>query len=110
MAQHRLRSPKIHVTFRKAFGFGTSIMAQNPFDGQTLSYAFPTATLGAMPAESGSRAARLDDGERARVVREQASGAWQMAARFGYDDILDPRELRNAILAGLSLLENRLGR
>lgn len=107
-AQRRLRSPKIHVTLRKAFGFGTSIMAQNPFDRQTLCYAFPTVALGAMPAESGSRAAKLEDAERERLVREQAAGAWKMAARFGYDDILDPRELRNAILSGLSLLDNRL--
>ena len=108
-AQRRLRSPKIHVTLRKAFGFGTSIMAQNPFDRQTLCYAFPPVTLGAMPAESGSRAAKLDDAERARVARQQAAGAWPMAARMGYDDILDPRELRNALLSGLALLENRLG-
>ncbi len=106
-AQRRLRSPKIHVTLRKAFGFGTSIMAQNPFDKQTLCYAFPTVTLGAMPAESGSTAAKLSDEERARVVEEQTSGAWKMAARMGYDDILDPRELRNAILNGLSILDNR---
>lgn len=107
-AQRRLTSPKIHVTLRKAFGFGTSVMAQNPFDKQTLCYAFPTVTLGAMPAESGSTAAKLDDEERARIVNEQSAGAWKMAARMGYDDILDPRELRNAILNGLALLENRL--
>ncbi len=107
-AQRRLESPKIHVTLRKAFGFGTSIMAQNPFDKQTLCFAFPTVTLGAMPAESGGRAAKIDDEERARLVREQSAGAWKMAARFGYDDILDPRELRDALLSGLSVLENRL--
>ncbi len=107
-AQRRLKSPKIHVTLRKAFGFGTSIMAQNPFDKQTLCYAFPTVTLGAMPADSGGKAAKLGGEERARLVREQAAGAWKMAARLGFDDILDPRELRNAVLNGLSLLENRL--
>ena len=109
-AQRRLTSPKIHVTFRKAFGFGTSIMAQNPCDRQTLCYAFPTVTLGAMPAESGADAAKLDAAERERVLREQSAGAWKMASRLGYDDILDPRELRNAVLSGLSLLENRLDR
>ncbi|MDG2306555.1 MAG: carboxyl transferase domain-containing protein [Candidatus Binatia bacterium] len=107
-AQRRLTSPKIHVTLRKAFGFGTSIMAQNPFDRQTLCYALPTVTLGAMPADSGGKAAKLDDEERARLVKEQSAGAWKMAARLGYDDILDPRELRNGVLNGLSLLDNRL--
>ena len=107
-AQRKLKSPKIHVTLRKAFGFGTSIMAQNPFDRQTLCYALPTVTLGAMPAESGGRAAKLSADEQAAVEREQAAGAWKMAARFGYDDILDPRELRRGILAGFALLRNRL--
>ena len=51
-AQHRLQVPKLHVTLRKAFGFGSSIMAMNPFDGQTISLAFPSITLGAMPASS----------------------------------------------------------
>jgi len=109
-AQRRLRSPKLHVTFRKAFGFGTSIMAQNPFDRQTLCWAFPTVTLGAMPAESGGRAARLDEPEQERVEREQSAGAWRIAERFGYDDVIDPRELRNVLLSGLDLLENRLAR
>ena len=35
-AQSRLTGPKLHVTLRKAFGFGSSIMAMNPFDGQTV--------------------------------------------------------------------------
>ena len=39
-AQRRLRTPKLHVTLRKSFGFGASSMAQNPFDNQTLSFAF----------------------------------------------------------------------
>jgi hypothetical protein len=31
-----------------------------------------------------------------------------MAAGMGYDDVIDPRELRNALLAGLELCERRL--
>ena len=50
--QHRLTVPKLHVTLRKAFGFGSSIMAMNPFDGQTITLAFPSITLGALPASS----------------------------------------------------------
>ena len=48
--QHRLTVPKLHVTLRKAFGFGSSVMAMNPFDGQTITLAFPSITLGALPA------------------------------------------------------------
>ena len=29
------QTTKLHVTLRKAFGFGSAIMAMNPFDAQT---------------------------------------------------------------------------
>lgn len=103
VAQHRLQSPKIHVTLRKAFGFGSSLMAMNPFDGQSLSLSFPAITLGAMPAESGSAAAKLDEETRARIRAEQAGGAFHLADKLGFDDVIDPRELRNALLSGLRL-------
>lgn len=106
-AQRRTRSPKLHVTLRKSFGFGASTMAQNPFDNQTLSFALPGVTLDAMPAASGGRSAKLDAETQERVERRQQSGPWGMAAGLTYDDVIDPRELRNALLAGLSLLEGR---
>ncbi len=70
--QHRLTVPKLHVTLRKAFGFGSSIMAMNPFDGQTITLAFPSITLGAMPASSEGTAV-ADPEERARLAAEQAT-------------------------------------
>ncbi|HQX79514.1 MAG TPA: carboxyl transferase domain-containing protein [Steroidobacteraceae bacterium] len=107
VAQHRLQVPKLHVTLRKAFGFGSSIMAMNPFDGQTLSLAFPAITLGSMPAASGAAAAKLDEATRERIAAEQAGGAFHVADRLAYDDVIDPRELRNALLQGLKLAEGR---
>ena len=107
-AQHRLTVPKLHVTVRKAFGFGSSIMGMNPFDGQTLNLAFPAITLGAMPAESGGRAAGMSEDDRVRIAAEQASGALSLADRMVYDDVIDPRDLRNALLGGLMLAANRL--
>lgn len=107
VAQHRLRVPKLHVTLRKAFGFGSSIMGMNPFDHQTLSLAFPAITLGSMPAASGAAAAGLDEAARARIAADQSDGAWQLADRLGYDDIIDPRDLRDALLHGLSLADAR---
>ena len=62
VAQHRIDAPKFHVTFRKAFGFGSTVMAMNPFDGQTLTLAFPAVTLGASPAASVAESSKLDDG------------------------------------------------
>lgn len=102
-AQRKLESTKIHVTLRKAFGFGTTIMGQNPFDNQTACFALPTATLGAMPAASGGRSANLDADTQAEVEAKQAGGPWALAERFGYDDILDPRELRDRLVATLQL-------
>jgi acetyl-CoA carboxylase carboxyltransferase component len=106
-AQRRTRVPKLHVTLRKSFGFGASTMAQNPFDNQTLSFAFPGVTMDAMPAASGGRSAGLDDATQERVEHKQASGPWAMAAGMTYDDVIDPRELRNALMAGLDLIEGR---
>ncbi len=102
-AQHRLKVPKISVTFRKAFGFGSSSMAANPFDHQTLMLSFPAVTMSSMPAAPGGQSAKLDDETQAKVEEAQAAGPWRSAAGMGYDDIIDPRELRNAILSGLDL-------
>ncbi|MDE2596785.1 MAG: acetyl-CoA carboxylase carboxyltransferase subunit [Sphingomonadales bacterium] len=107
-AQHRLTVPKLHVTMRKAFGFGSSIMGMNPFDGQTLNLAFPAVTLGAMPADSGGRSAGMDEAARARIAEEQTAAALSLADRMVFDDVIDPRELRNALLGGLALAANRL--
>jgi methylmalonyl-CoA decarboxylase subunit alpha len=104
--QHRLAVPKLHVTLRKAFGFGSSIMAMNPFDGQTITVAFPSITLGALPASSEGSAV-ADPEERARLAAEQANASITAASRLAYDSVIDPRDLRNALLAGLSLAEGR---
>jgi acetyl-CoA carboxylase carboxyltransferase component len=107
-AQHRLQVPKLHVTLRNAFGFGSSIMAMNPFDGQTITLAFPSITLGALPAASDASAVS-DPEERERIAVEQANSSVRASSRLAYDAVIDPRELRNALLAGLSLAEGRLG-
>ena len=106
-AQHRLKGPKLHVTVRKAFGFGSSVMAMNSFDGQTVSLAFPAVTLGALPVRSGAASAKLDEAETERIAEEQAAGAFRIAATLGYDDVIEPAQLRNALLNGLRLSEGR---
>jgi methylmalonyl-CoA decarboxylase subunit alpha len=107
-AQHRLKTPKLHVTLRKAFGFGSSIMAMNPFDGQTITLAFPSITLGALPATSDASAV-ADPEERDRLASEQANASVRASSRLAYDAVIDPRDLRNALLAGLSLADGREG-
>ena len=107
VAQHRLKVPKLHVTLRKAFGFGSSVMAMNPFDNQSLSVALPGVTLGAMPVAGVAESAKLDATTQARIAAQQAGGAYQLAGLLGYDDVIDPRELRNCLLRGLELAEGR---
>jgi len=106
-AQAKLEVPKLHVTLRKAFGFGSSIMAMNPFDRQTVTLAFPGATLGAMPAAGGAAAARADAELQRDLAGAEAFGPWSVADTLGYDEVIDPRELRNALLAGLRLAAGR---
>ena len=106
VVQHRLTVPKLHVTLRKAFGFGSSIMAMNPFDGQTITLALPSITLGALPASSEGSAV-ADPEERARLAAEQSNASITAGSRLSYDAITDPRDLRNALLAGLSLAMGR---
>ncbi len=106
-AQHRVRSSKLHVTVRKAFGFGSSVMAMNSFDGQTVSLAWPAVTMGALPVRSGADSAKLGAEDVERIADEQAAGAFRIAATLGYDDVIEPQQLRNALLDGLRLSEGR---
>jgi acetyl-CoA carboxylase carboxyltransferase component len=101
VAQRRVRSPKLHVTVRKAFGFGSSIMAMNPFDDQTTTLAFPGVSLASMPAGSGGRASGLGVDDQTEAETHQAAGPYRTASSMGYDDVIDPRELRDRLLAAL---------
>jgi acetyl-CoA carboxylase carboxyltransferase component len=106
-AQHRLRSPKLHVTLRKAYGFGSSLMAMNPFDAQTVTLALPGARLGAMPATSGAEAAKLEADATAVLEHAELGGAYSSADTMGYDEVVQPGELRNALLDALRLTATR---
>ncbi|MBL8778155.1 MAG: hypothetical protein JNK12_19605 [Acidimicrobiales bacterium] len=106
-AERRLTGPKIHVTLRKAFGFGSTVMGHNPFDHQTTTFAFPNVTMSSMPAGPGGASAGLDADEQARVEAAQAAGVWRMASSMGVDEVIDPRDLRNAILSALHLAAHR---
>jgi len=106
-AQNRHPGPKLHVTLRKAYGFGSSLMAMNSFDRQTVSLALPGAQLGAMPAAGAADATRAADGDRARMAAAETASAMRSAESFSYDDVVAPGELRDALLAGLRLASGR---
>lgn len=102
-AQTTMKSPKLHVTLRKAFGFGGFVMAQNPFDRQTISLGLPGVSLGRLPAQGGAQAAKMDD-ETAKALHEsQTSGAWTAGDELAYDEIVDPRDLRRRLITGIEM-------
>jgi len=108
-AQRHMSNPKIQVTMRKAFGFGAVTMGQNPFDNQTLTFSLPSVNMAAMPADSGGRSAKLDEATQAEVESAQRAGPYRLANRLGSDEVIDPRELRNALLSAVELCVARRG-
>jgi acetyl-CoA carboxylase carboxyltransferase component len=107
LAGRRLRTPKISVLMRKGFGFGLVTMAHMPHDRQTLTLALPSANIASMPAQSGGKTANLDDETREKIERAQRGGPYGLADRLGIDEVVDPRELRNALINGLLVAESR---
>ncbi|HMK63151.1 MAG TPA: carboxyl transferase domain-containing protein [Acidimicrobiales bacterium] len=102
VAQTFATTPKIHITLRKAYGFGSVVMSLIGFDGQVATYAYPGATLGAMGAGASSEAIRADE-EVARALREaEAQASYRSAAGLGFDELIDPRETRNVIVQALT--------
>ncbi len=101
-AQARATTAKIHVTLRKAFGFGSCVMAMNPHDAQTLSYAYPAAAVGAMGAAGAGRAVGADEQARQDLRRAEEESAYRSASALSFDEVIDPRDTRNAVLAALA--------
>ena len=83
-------------------------MAMNPFDHQTITFALPGITLGDIPAQGGGNAANVDEATAQLLAEAEASGAWTTGDTMAYDEIIDPREMRNALLKGLALAKARL--
>ena len=100
-AQSLATTPKLHVTLRKAYGFGSLVMSMVSFDGQSATFAFPGVTLGAMGADASIQASRATAEAADEVRQAELDASWRSAAGLGFDEILDPRELRNALLEAL---------
>jgi len=100
-AQTLATSPKFEVTLRKAYGFGSMVMGMIPFDGQSAVFAFPGATMGAMGAAAMSRATGADVGESEALRRTELEASYRSASTLGFDELIDPREVRNVLLHSL---------
>ena len=100
-AQASFTAPKLTVTLRKAYGFGSMVMGMIPFDGQSGVYNWPGVTSGAMGAAamSRSRGSDVDEAEMLRAMELEAS--YNSARSFGGDELIDPRDTRNVLLQSL---------
>ena len=100
-AQTQATSPKLHLTLRKAYGFGSMVMSLVGFDNQSGTYAYPGATLGAMGASAMSRATGADADEAAVLRDAELQASYRSAETLGFDELIDPRETRNVLLDAL---------
>jgi acetyl-CoA carboxylase carboxyltransferase component len=101
-AQSMVTSPKLEVTLRKAYGFGSMVMAMAPFDGQTGTFAFPGATMGAMGAGAMGSAINADADQAESLRRAELTASYRSAEGLGFDELIDPRQTRNALLDALT--------
>ena len=106
-AQTRATTPKLHVTLRKAYGFGSMVMSMVSFDGQAATFAFPGATLGAMGAGAQSRASGADEDETEALRKAELDASYRSARGLGFDELIDPRETRDVLLATLQRVAAR---
>lgn len=102
-AQTLATSPKIHLTLRKAYGFGSMVMALPSFENQVATFAYPGATLGAMGADAQSDAMRADAEATAALRHAELTASYRSAQGLGFDELIDPRETRDALLHALRL-------
>jgi acetyl-CoA carboxylase carboxyltransferase component len=100
-AQTQASSPKLHLTLRKAYGFGSMVMTLVGFDNQSATFAYPGATLGAMGASAMSRATNADEDEAAMLREAELQASYRSAATLGFDELIDPRETRDVLLDAL---------
>lgn len=100
-AQTVATAPKLHLTLRKAYGFGSMVMSLVGFDGQSATFAYPGATLGAMGASASSSAMNADEDVAASLRRAELQASYRSAEGLGFDELLDPTETRDALLDAL---------
>jgi acetyl-CoA carboxylase carboxyltransferase component len=100
-AQTQARVPKFTVTLRKAYGFGSMVMGMIPFDGQSATFAYPGATMGAMGAAAMSRARGSDLDEATLLRQMEVEASFRSAESFGQDELISPVETRDRLLHAL---------
>jgi acetyl-CoA carboxylase carboxyltransferase component len=100
-AQTAATTLKLHLTLRKAYGFGSMVMSLLSFDAQSATFAYPGATMGAMSAAALSRASHAGEDLTAKLREAELQASYRSAQHMGFDELIDPRETRDALLASL---------
>ncbi len=100
-AQTAATTVKLHVTLRKAYGFGSMVMSLLGFDSQSATFAYPGATMGAMSAAALGRATHAGEDVTAKLREAELQASFRSAEHMGFDELIDPRETRDALLASL---------
>lgn len=100
-AQTAATTLKLHVTLRKAFGFGSMVMSLLGFDDQIATFAYPGATMGAMSAAALSRASKAGEDFTEVLEKMELEASYRSAGHLGFDELISPHETRNALLAAL---------
>ncbi len=100
-AQTAATTIKLHVTLRKAYGFGSMVMSLLGFDNQGATFAYPGATMGAMSAAALSRASHAAEDVADKLRSAELQASYRSAEHMGFDELIDPRETRDALLASL---------
>jgi len=77
------------------------------FDGQSATFAFPGATLGAMGAAASSRALGADADRAAALRQAELDASYRSAAGLGFDELIDPREARDVLLRAMQRVRLR---
>ena len=100
-AQTAATTLKLHVTLRKAYGFGSMVMSLLGYDHQVATFAYPGATMGAMSAAALSKASHAGEDLSAKLRNAELQASFRSAEHMGFDELIDPRETRDALLASL---------
>ena len=78
-AQTAATTIKLHVTLRKAYGFGSMVMSLLGFDSQSATFAYPGATMGAMSAAALSRASNAAEDIEAKLRKAEVEASFRSA-------------------------------
>lgn len=100
-AQTAATTLKLHLTLRKAYGFGSMVMSLLGFDAQVATFAYPGATMGAMSAAAMASATHAEEDLSAKLREIELQASYHSAQHLGFDELIDPRETRDCLLFAL---------